>query len=215
MEQAIFASYKDWLTEQKMPKGKRSALLAALDLFAKQGYDGTSTMEIAQQAGVSQATIFKYFKTKDELLQAIILPVVNNLLPGIRDDFVNVIPTESTIRKMVHFFINNRFEFLMQNSEAVLIFFTEVLTNTDIRNRMIQFMHETQPEFLEKIYGRLVQIGTLRPEMTPIATFRTIGGQLITYFIQRQKLMPEVVVDEAADLALIETIIVHAISTED
>jgi AcrR family transcriptional regulator len=215
MKQEIFASYKDWLNEQKMPKGKRAALLAALDLFAKNGYDGTATMEIAKQAGVSQATIFKYFKTKDDLLKAIMIPFVNNLLPDYKDDFLDAIPTEPTIRQMVHFFINNRYEFLKQNSEAIMIFFNEIITNAEVRTLFIQFAQQTEPQFLEVIYAKLTQIGTLRSGMTPMAVFRTIGGQLLTYFFQREKLLPFVAADEAADLALIETIVVHAISTEE
>ena len=75
MDGRVFENYKKWLQEQEMPKGKRNSLLAALDLFARYGYDGTSTAQVAEAAGVSQATIFKYFKTKQDLLKAIIKPV--------------------------------------------------------------------------------------------------------------------------------------------
>ncbi|MBY7147690.1 helix-turn-helix transcriptional regulator, partial [Levilactobacillus brevis] len=71
----MFRNYRDWLDQQRMPRGKRVALLAALELFADQGFDGTSTQAIADRAGISQATIFKYFKTKQDLLLAILQPV--------------------------------------------------------------------------------------------------------------------------------------------
>jgi AcrR family transcriptional regulator len=47
----------------------RHALVeAALDLFAGNGYDETTTMGIAEAAGVSPRTFFRYFPTKESLL---------------------------------------------------------------------------------------------------------------------------------------------------
>lgn len=45
---------------------------AALALFSRKGFRGTTTKEIAKAAGCSEATIFKHFTTKDELYSAIL-----------------------------------------------------------------------------------------------------------------------------------------------
>jgi AcrR family transcriptional regulator len=47
---------------------RRALREAALDLFATQGYDTTTTEEIAEKAGVSARTFFRYFKTKESVL---------------------------------------------------------------------------------------------------------------------------------------------------
>ena len=44
----------------------------ALRLFSERGFRGTTTKEIAQAAGVSEAIIFRHFATKDDLYTAII-----------------------------------------------------------------------------------------------------------------------------------------------
>jgi AcrR family transcriptional regulator len=44
----------------------------AMRLFSERGFRGTTTKEIAQAAGVSEAIIFRHFATKDELYTAII-----------------------------------------------------------------------------------------------------------------------------------------------
>jgi AcrR family transcriptional regulator len=41
---------------------------AAFELFLAQGYEATTTDQIAAKAGVSVRTFFRYFETKDELL---------------------------------------------------------------------------------------------------------------------------------------------------
>lgn len=45
-------------------------LLAAIDLISQQGYDGTTTKEIAEKAGVSEVTLFRHFGSKQGLLIA-------------------------------------------------------------------------------------------------------------------------------------------------
>ncbi len=43
---------------------------AAITLFAEKGFEGTSIDDIAERADVARATIFNYFKRKDEFLDA-------------------------------------------------------------------------------------------------------------------------------------------------
>jgi TetR/AcrR family transcriptional regulator len=45
---------------------------AAMDLFSRKGFAGTTTKEIASAAGVSEAIIFRHFATKRDLYTAII-----------------------------------------------------------------------------------------------------------------------------------------------
>jgi len=44
----------------------------AVSLFSKKGFRGTTTKEIAQAAGVSEAMVFRHFATKEDLYAAII-----------------------------------------------------------------------------------------------------------------------------------------------
>lgn len=47
-------------------------LQVAVQLFSQRGFGGTTTREIAQAAGVSEAIIFRHFATKQELYKAIL-----------------------------------------------------------------------------------------------------------------------------------------------
>ncbi|MFD1318076.1 TetR/AcrR family transcriptional regulator [Loigolactobacillus zhaoyuanensis] len=209
MENNIFNNYREWVSEQKMPKGERAVLLAGLALFAQQGYNGTSTAQIAQQAAVSQATIFKYFKTKQDLLLAIIQPILENLYPRYRDDFLPELDQYKTLAEIVHFIIQNRYQFLKENAEAFTIVLTELLTNPTVRTLFFKVVQESQPMITQHLLRALKKVG-VRQELDLVAIERTIISQLLTYFIQ-QRLVPQVPVDEQHDLQLIEAQIIRAI----
>jgi AcrR family transcriptional regulator len=51
---------------------RRQIAEVAMRLFSERGFRGTTTKEIAQAAGVSEAIIFRHFATKDDLYTAII-----------------------------------------------------------------------------------------------------------------------------------------------
>lgn len=51
---------------------RREIVRVAVKLFSQHGFRGTTTKEIAQAVGVSEAIIFRHFATKEELYRAII-----------------------------------------------------------------------------------------------------------------------------------------------
>lgn len=51
---------------------KAEIIASAASLFAEKGFNGTKTREIAARAGVSEALIFKYFPSKEDLYGAIL-----------------------------------------------------------------------------------------------------------------------------------------------
>lgn len=55
-----------------MTEKQQNIFNTALELFAKEGVDATSTSKIAKAAGVSEGLIFRHFTNKEGLLQAIL-----------------------------------------------------------------------------------------------------------------------------------------------
>lgn len=55
-----------------MTEKQEKILNAALHLFATMGFASTSTSKVAKQAGVSEGLIFRHFKNKEGLLEAIL-----------------------------------------------------------------------------------------------------------------------------------------------
>ena len=52
------------------PGARERLVLAAVDLFTEQGYDETTVAQIAERAGVTRSTLFRYFPDKREILAA-------------------------------------------------------------------------------------------------------------------------------------------------
>jgi AcrR family transcriptional regulator len=51
---------------------RQEILAAAMELFAKKGFRGTTTRDLATQADVNEAIIFRHFNNKQELYRAIL-----------------------------------------------------------------------------------------------------------------------------------------------
>ena len=51
---------------------KQDILIAAMELFSKKGFRGTTTRDLAYQAGVNEAIIFRHFDNKEALYSAIL-----------------------------------------------------------------------------------------------------------------------------------------------
>src|SRR5690349_23784068 len=51
---------------------KQDIVRAAIELFARKGFRGTTTRDLATHAEVNEAIIFRHFKTKEELYSAIL-----------------------------------------------------------------------------------------------------------------------------------------------
>ncbi|MEM6629482.1 MAG: TetR/AcrR family transcriptional regulator [Bacteroidota bacterium] len=54
-------------------KSRNKILMAALELFAHQGYHNTSVSQIAKKAEVAKGLVYNYFASKEALLEGIIL----------------------------------------------------------------------------------------------------------------------------------------------
>jgi AcrR family transcriptional regulator len=52
------------------PDARQRLVMAALGLFAEQGYDDTTVAQIAERAGLTRSTFFRHFTDKREILTA-------------------------------------------------------------------------------------------------------------------------------------------------
>lgn len=68
----------------KRTNRKEEILDVAAQLFAEHGYDAVSQTELAKAVGLSKATLYHHFSSKEEILGAIIVTTIREL-----NDFIN------------------------------------------------------------------------------------------------------------------------------
>ncbi|MFN9471629.1 TetR/AcrR family transcriptional regulator [Acidovorax sp.] len=78
-------------TRQQQDATRRQIVASAVDLMTRQGFDGTTMKDIARAAGIGDATIYKYFPTKDRVVLGFVDEAVRGALedtlatPGLAD----------------------------------------------------------------------------------------------------------------------------------
>ncbi|MFD1472208.1 TetR/AcrR family transcriptional regulator [Companilactobacillus mishanensis] len=125
----------DGLTDKQLKIFK-----SAIELFAKNGYANSSTKEIATNAGVSEGSIFKKFKNKEDLLFSILNPFLRNILPKVVNEFTEeTLQTNyDTLTDFVSSILKNRNMFFKENVNALKIFVDEFVYDLKIRDKMIK-----------------------------------------------------------------------------
>jgi len=105
-----------------MKKTEKKILLAATKLFSEYGYSGVSTKKIAEQAGVNELTLFRTFKSKSNLLQAVIrhFAYEGNIVDKIAHDLTG------DIKKDIKIFTDTYYMFLQNNIKMYLIQIREI-----------------------------------------------------------------------------------------
>ena len=179
MDKTIFESFEDFLEESNYPQRKKKIMRSAVDLISTKGYNGTSTLHIAEHAGLSQATLFKYFKTKDDLLTAILHPVV----PGLFGSFFEELLTFETTEEKVHYFVHNRMSYLKKNRALIKIIFHEIFSNNQLRNEQ-KFIWSTIQDKLQTFHKELLADPRVDPDLTIPQMARICVGPLLAYFAQ-------------------------------
>ena len=179
MDKTIFESFEDYLEEADYPQGKKKIMRSAVDLMSTKGYNGTSTLHIAEHAGLSQATLFKYFKTKVDLLTAILHPVV----PGLFGSFFDELLTFETTEEKVHYLVHNRMTYLKKNRALMKIILHEIFSNQKLRNEQI-FIWNTIQDKLLALHKELLTDPRINPEITIPQMVRICVGPLLAYFSQ-------------------------------
>lgn len=98
-------------------RDKRDVLIeAAMRLFGERGFHGTAVPLIAEAASVGAGTIYRYFESKEQLVNAVFQTYKGRLLQAVLDDF----PFAGPARAQFHAYWSRTMAFARSHREAML-----------------------------------------------------------------------------------------------
>src|SRR6201998_778741 len=83
------------------PDAQGRLVVAALELFAERGYDQTTVADVAERAGVTERTFFRYFTDKREVLFAAGHVWEDQIIAGIGDADPSLAPLDVVVAGLV------------------------------------------------------------------------------------------------------------------
>jgi AcrR family transcriptional regulator len=100
----------------------RDILRVGREVFAERGYERATTTEIAQRLGVSEATVFTYFRGKRELCMRVIQDWYDEIIAAIEAG----LPREASVREQLEFVVLTHLRlFLIQGTGLCALVLSE------------------------------------------------------------------------------------------
>jgi AcrR family transcriptional regulator len=134
---------------------KKAIIKAAFKLFTERGFHGTPTSMISQEAGIATGTLFRYFPTKEDLINSAYSVAKGHLAGAIKTGFNREDTLESQLRhiwgNLIRWGISNPEEFLFIEQFASSPYITK-LTEEEVMSNF---------EFLSDIYENGVMEGVI------------------------------------------------------
>ena len=148
---------------RRKEQSKEDIRKAAWELFSQFGVEKVSIVDIAQKAGVSQATIYNNFGSKEALVREFVTTVVDQLVNRVEE----ILTPDKLYREKMAAFLQFISEIMAHErpSEADSTVFTssyDLLNDPEIKK-----IHDTAQERMTGILLRLVQEGKQQGQVDP------------------------------------------------
>jgi AcrR family transcriptional regulator len=169
-------------------QNKRNLIIkAAIKIFAQKSYNGATTSEIAKEAGVAEGTVFRYFKTKKDILIGGIIDEFTKFVGEklISEKLINILEENSNKNEeeVLKILIKDRIELVKKYKDIMKIVVTEALYTPEvaasIKNNILPQARLVMRKFLS-IY---TERGIFREVDIEVAE-TAILGTTVSYVVQ-------------------------------
>jgi AcrR family transcriptional regulator len=132
-------------------------LQAAQRLFAAKGFEGTTTRDLAQTAGVAEGTLFRHFANK----KAILVEVATSGWVDILTDLLTEL-SEMGSYKAIAEVMRRRMWNLQKNADTMRVCFMEVQFHPDLRDRIQTEVIDKMTAVAEAFFQTAIDKGIYR-----------------------------------------------------
>ena len=163
-------------------------LNAALEVFTEKGYSAATTSEIARKAGVAEGTIFRHFRQKKDILLALLVPLLQNVVGPHAVNSLNQIiieyqdqPTEDVLALI----LENRYKLFVENQKLLRLVITESQYHPELKDALTKaVIYKSKESFIKFIEVKQRQ-GEIRQDIEAWALVRSLFGMLILYILSK------------------------------
>jgi len=107
---------------------------SATEVFIEKGMDGARMQDIANHAGINKALLHYYYRTKDQLFNAVFEKIAGQMFKK----FAPVFDEKLTLEEKLRFFYREHITFLQKNPRLPAFLMNELYRNPDRIKRIIQ-----------------------------------------------------------------------------
>lgn len=144
--------------DQNKERTREQILEAALDLFRRNGLDGTTTKQISRRAGIAEGTLFNYFKTKEDLALYFFQKETDDLIEWFeKDSSLQKAPLPEKLFAIIH----RQLEYISPYEEFIgAVFFRSLqprsklsplsLDSQELRLKYLKFIRDVMADAEEK-----------------------------------------------------------------
>jgi len=177
---------------------------AAIDCFARLGYQGTSIDRIARDAGVTKGAVYYHFRDKEELL----FEAVKDRIGGFEQQVLEeVTPAGDALENLRHVVDACFFHATVSNHRRFIItLMIEALDTNPRLSAEFRNILRRMRAFLAGVVRRGQQRGALRHDVTPEAAAAAIMGGIIGAEVQHYQHPEEIDLRRVLD-TLVEQIV--------
>jgi len=134
---------------------------SAKKLFAEQGYQKTTIVDISKQAGLSEAALYEYFQGKEDLLLTIPDLWVSELLKDLDEQLFGVRGAENKLRKYLWWYLR-RIEQSPLDAKIVYLF---LKTNANFLNTEVYANVKKLYSYLVDIFEEGLKTGEMKSDL--------------------------------------------------
>ena len=171
-------------------------LKAAQKLFARQGYDGTTTKDLAQGAGVAEGTIFRHFANKKAILIEVATQGWVDLLTDLLTELSEMANYQSVAQLMYRRMLN-----LRENADIMRVCFMEAQFHPELRDRIQSEVINKMTDVAEAFFQTAMDRGIYRQMNPKIVAQVFLGMFVIAGFSHETLVQPGASVFEMKEMA--------------
>ena len=157
-EQTLNEVYADTLKKmENLTEKQKRVLQASLDLFASQGFEATTSQQIAKRAGVSVGSVYHTFPTKQAILVAVLAPIFEGTMDTVANQFNDNTFGKGfeSVEELVKVTIADRFYFADKNINVIRLMLGQMLVNSVFVEDLKKFFEQQAKQLVLPTIVRL------------------------------------------------------------